>query len=219
MSNFPRCKIERGASVLAGGDRPLDPREHAQLDGPPRQNPARSLLTCIAISIAATLALAVSTSATPLVKLKVEPLPIPRYPGTGYILGHGAALKAEYTISGTEYGGFPPPLIGVNVYLPSGTKLHPGGFPTCPPATLESSGQGPKHCPKGSSAGPRGSVAGYVAFGDEIVSETATVEPFYAPDGGLEFFTFGHSPVLIEILSSGRYLHVNSAGFRDELTF
>ena len=47
---------------------------------------------------------------------------------TGNILGAGAALQVQYTINGTEYGGFPPPLIGVNFFTPAGTKLHPQGL-------------------------------------------------------------------------------------------
>jgi hypothetical protein len=168
--------------------------------------------------VAAVLALAGNAGAVPVVTLKLEPVPIAGQPHTGYILGHGAALEAEYRISGHEYGGFPPPLIGIDFYLPAGTKLHPQGFPTCPPSTLEPSGLGPKGCPKGSAAGPVGSVTGYVAFGSQVVPETATVEPFYAPDGGLEFFTFGHEPVLIEILSEGRYESVDREGFGQKLT-
>ncbi len=61
-------------------------------------------------------------------------------------------------------------------------------------------------------------MTGYVAFGSEVVPETATIEPFYAPGGGLEFFTFGHEPVLIEILSRGRYMVVDRDGFGQKLT-
>jgi hypothetical protein len=60
-------------------------------------------------------------------------------------------------------------------------------------------------------------VTGVVAFGKEIVPETATVEPFYAPGGGLEFFTFGHEPVLLEILSSAHYSSYDHGGFGEEL--
>lgn len=177
--------------------------------------PVSILLGCLLLVM---LAVAGTAGAVPVVTLKLEPVPIVGQPHTGYILGHGAALEAEYRISGTEYGGFPPPLIGIDFYLPAGTKLHPQGFPTCPPSTLEPAGIGPKGCPKGSAAGPAGSVTGYVAFGSEIVPETATIEPFYAPDGGLEFFTFGHEPVLIEILSKGRYVNVDREGFGQKLT-
>jgi hypothetical protein len=166
------------------------------------------------------LALAGATSpaaAAPEVKLKALPVPIAGFPQTGFILGHGTALLAEYTIQGAEYGGFPPPLVGVTFFLPKGTKLHSEGFPTCPPATLEPAGAGPKACPRGSAAGPVGSVLGVVAFGGERVQEEATIESFYAPGGGIEFFTVGHSPVSLEILSSGHYVGVHSATFDQEL--
>jgi hypothetical protein len=159
----------------------------------------------LAVTLVA-LALPGVASAAPTIAFKAKAVPIPGFPHTGNIFGAGAAVESEFKISGTEYGGFPPPLIGVNVFLPAGVKLHPSGFPTCPVATLEPSGLGPKKCPKGSAAGPVGSVEGDVAFGTEIVPETATLESFYAPGGGLEFFTFGHSPVLLEILSKGHFV-------------
>ena len=130
----------------------------------------------------------------------------------------GAAIKAEYTIEGTEYGGFPPPLIGVTFFLPKGTKLHTSGFPTCAKSNLEPAGQGPTACPKGSAAGPVGHVLGIVAFGKTRVPEEATLESFYAPGGGIEFFTAGHSPVSLEILSSAHYVNLGGGhGFGPEL--
>ena len=145
----------------------------------------RRALTWTAFLLAALLAAGATAAAAPTVRLKVLPVPIPGFPHTGFIRGAGTALIAEYEISGTEYGGFPPPLIHVNVFLPKYTKLHPAGFPTCPVATLEPSGPGPSHCPKGSKAGPTGHVLGEVAFGKEIVPEEATIEPFYRPGGGI----------------------------------
>jgi hypothetical protein len=151
------------------------------------------------------LALPGAAVAAPTVTFKAVPLPIPGFPHTGFIRGAGTSLMAEYNISGTEYGGFPPPLIHVDFYLPEGVQLHPAGFPTCPPATLEPNGRGPKACPQGSAAGS-GSATGFVAFGKSVVPETASIEAFYAPGGGLTFFTFGHEPVLLEILSKGHYV-------------
>jgi hypothetical protein len=170
----------------------------------------RAIISLAALGLG-TLALALpgAASAAPTVQFKAKAVPIAGFPGTGNIAGKGAAFESEFKISGTEYGGFPPPLIHVNVYLPAGVKLHTAGFPTCPPSTLEPSGKGPKAC-KNAKAGPTGSVEGYVAFGKETVPETATIESFYAPGGGLEFFTFGHEPVLLEILSKGHF--VNSSG-------
>jgi hypothetical protein len=83
---------------------------------------------------------------------------------------------------------------------------------------LEPSGRGPKGCPKGSSAGPGGKVYGVVAFGTSIVPETATIEAFFAPGGGLEFFVFGHTPVLLEIPGRARLIPQGPPGFGPEFT-
>jgi hypothetical protein len=166
----------------------------------------------VAVLALALLALAGTAQAAPTVTLKAEAVPIPGFPHTGNIYGAGAAVKAEFTITGTEYGGFPAPLIGVNFFLPKGTKLHNSGFPTCAPANLEPAGTGPSACPKGSAAGPVGHAEGEVAFGKEIVPETVSIESFYAPGGGIEFFTAGHSPVSLEFLSKGHYVSLGGAG-------
>jgi hypothetical protein len=171
----------------------------------------RALIYAVGFGLAL-LALATSASATPKVTVKAEAVPIPGFPHTGNIYGAGAAVRAEVNISGTEYGGFPPPLIHVNVFLPKFTVLHPTGFPTCPVADLEPAGHGPSACPKGSRAGPTGHVLGEVAFGKEIVPEEATIESFYKPGGGIEFFTAGHSPVSLELLAKGRFVHPGGAG-------
>jgi hypothetical protein len=144
--------------------------------------------------------------AAPSVRFRAEAMPIAGFPQTGNIEGAGEAIDTEFHISGSEYGGFPPPLIHLAVYLPAGTTLHWTGFPKCAPSTLEPAGTGPRGCPKGSGAGPVGTVKGFVAFGTEIVPETASIQAFYAPGGGLTFFTFGHEPVLLEILSKANYV-------------
>jgi hypothetical protein len=148
--------------------------------------------------------------ALPTVKFKATPVPIAGFAHTGNILGAGAAIQAEYKIEGTEYGGYPPPIIGINFYLPKGTKLNRSGWPTCARSVLEQ--VGPRGCPKHSAAGPVGRVLGIVSFGSERVEEGATLESFYSPAGGLEFFTDGHSPVSLEILSSGHYEHLAGGG-------
>jgi hypothetical protein len=142
-----------------------------------------------------------SASAAPTFTFKTKALPIPGFPHTGNILGAGAVIQVEGTISGTEYGGFPPPLTGVKYYAPAGAKLHPQGFATCSPTVIEESGPAP--CPKTSVAGPKGSFSGVVSFGAERVRETASVQPFFAPGGNLEFFADGVTPVSIEILATG----------------
>lgn len=172
----------------------------------------RRASTCLAVLGAAMLALTGVASATPVVTLKAEAVPIKGFPHTGLKFGAGAAVKAEYTITGTEYEGSPPPLIGVTFYLPSETKLHPNGFPTCNKSVLEPSGAGPAHCAKGSQAGPVGEVQGFVTLGGERVRENATIESFYAPGGGLLFFTNGHTPVQLEILSTAAYTSLGGGG-------
>jgi hypothetical protein len=142
--------------------------------------------------------------AAPTVTLKTTALPIPGFPHTGNILGAGAVIRVQYTISGTEYGGFPPPLIGVKYFAPAGSKLHPQGFPVCPPTTLEQIG--PQACPHGSLAGPQGSAQGVVSFGAERVPETISVQPAFGPGGNLEFFLDGHTPASLELLATGHVL-------------
>jgi hypothetical protein len=176
----------------------------------------RTLVGLLALLVLTALVGPGVATAVPTVAIKARIVPIPGFPNTGDKLGAGAAVEGQITIAGTEYGGFPPPLIGVNVFLPKGTVLHPSGFPTCPVATLEPTGQGPKACPKGSAAGPVGRVLGVVAFGTKIVPEEATVESFYAPGGGVEFFTYGHTPAILEVISTAHY--VNASGvFSHEL--
>jgi hypothetical protein len=173
----------------------------------------RRALSCLVVVALAALALPAFASATPVVTLKVKVVPIEGFPGTGYILGHGASEQAEFTISGTEYGGgFPPPLIGVNFYLPKGVVLHPEGFPTCPPQTLEQVGK----CTNHSQAGPVGHALGVVSFGSERVPEEVEIQPYFAPGGGLEFLTAGHSPVALEFLSKGHYTS-GGPGFGQQL--
>ena len=172
----------------------------------------RSVRTCLAIACAASLQLAAIAAATPTIIARGRAVPIAGYPGTGNFFGAGAAVMTELQISGNEYVGSPPPLAGINVYLPRGTHLHPAGFTTCPPSVLEPAGAGPAHCPAASHAGPVGEVHGFVSLGGERVRETATVESFFAPGGGFEFFTFGHTPVNLEVLSKGRIVHPNGAG-------
>ncbi len=161
------------------------------------------------------LALPSVASALPTVRFKAAAVPIPKpgggtYPHTGNILGAGAAVQAEYKIEGNEYDGSPPPIIGINFYLPSRTKLHPTGFPTCSKTTLEQFGS--VRCPKGSAAGPIGKVIGFVTFGNERVEESAELSSFYAPGGGFLFLTDGHSPVSLEIISNAHYVNVGGAG-------
>jgi hypothetical protein len=177
-----------------------------------------SILTCLA---AMAVGLPAMAQAAPKVSVSAKILPIltnpssaksPSYPKTGNILGAGASVETQFTLSGTEYGGFPSPLTGVVVYLPSGTKLHPAGFATCSNSILES--HETSKCPKKSIASPKGEVLGVVSFGGTRVQEKASVQAFFTPGGGLSFFTEGTTPVDLEILSTGRF----STAFGPKLT-
>ena len=111
----------------------------------------RRASTCLALVGLVVFALAGVASAAPVVTLKAQPVAIPGFPHTGNHKGAGAAAQAEFTISGTEYAGFPPPLIGVNFFLPTGSKINSKGFKKCSVEALKNTG--PKACPKGSAAG------------------------------------------------------------------
>lgn len=162
----------------------------------------RRLLADLAVVGLAVLGLTAPASAAPTFTLKTTALPIPGFPGTGDILGAGAVIQVEGRISGTEYGGFPPPLIGIRYFAPAGAKLHPQGFASCAPTVIERSG--PESCPRKSIAGPKGVGVGVVSFGSERVPERASVQPFFAPGGSLEFFLDGATPVSVEILATGK---------------
>jgi hypothetical protein len=172
----------------------------------------------------AALGLSSIASGAPTVSVRAKILPVPinpastkskNYPKTGNILGAGASVETQFTIKGTEYGGFPSPLIGVVVYLPKGTKLHPQGFATCSNGILES--HEVQKCPRKSIASPKGEMLGVVSFGATRVPEKASVQAFFTSGGGLAFFTEGTSPALIEILSTGRFSSV-PAPFAQKLT-
>jgi hypothetical protein len=154
--------------------------------------------------------------AAPTVIVKGKAVPIPGFPHTGNYFGAGAAVQAEVAISGSEYGGFPPPLIGLNVFLPTGVKLHPQGFVTCPTKTIMEEAA-PERCPKGSAAGPIGKVYGVVSFGETRVHETVELLSFFAPGGGFEFLARGRTPVSLEIPTTARLVNPSgSAGFGPE---
>jgi hypothetical protein len=138
-------------------------------------------------------------AAAPTVTFKAKAVPIAGFRGTGNILGAGAALEVQYTIRGTEYAGFPPPLIGVNFYTPAGTTINSRSFVACAPTVLQN--MGPAGCPHKSRVTISGSALGVVSFGNERVDERASIQAFFAPGGALQFYTAGSSPVSLEFLS------------------
>ena len=165
----------------------------------------RRTSACLAVLGLAVLGLSATASAAPTITFKLKAIPIQGFPGTGDILGAGAVIQGEGKISGTEYGGFPPPVTEMKFYAPAGVKLHPQGFATCSSAILES--HEVQTCPKKSIAGPKGSASGVVSFGTERVHETVSVQLFFAPGGGLEAFVEGRAPVVVEILATGHVVN------------
>jgi hypothetical protein len=167
----------------------------------------RRISATMAVLGLAALCLSATSSAAPTITVKTTALPIPGFPGTGDILGAGAVAQVEVTIAGTEYGGAPPPLTGVKLYTPAGAKLHPQGFATCAPSTLER--EGPASCPMKSVAGPKGFGVGVVSFGGERVQERGSVQPFFAPGGNLEFYVDGTTPVSLEVIAAYHVVNIS----------
>jgi hypothetical protein len=125
-------------------------------------------------------------------------------------------------IEGSGYGataqdpsGGIPPISQVNFYLPAGARLHPRGFSTCSEATLKNFGA--RACKRSSIASGVGSVLGEVTFGSERVPEEAELSAFFAPGGGLLFYTVGHSPVSLEIVSAGHFVNSHQRPYGLEL--
>lgn len=145
-----------------------------------------------------------ASAAPTIASAKLTAVPIPGFPGTGNISGAGTALRGETTILGSEYDGSPPPITTLRFYAPAGTELHTSGFATCAPSVLEQ--RGPESCPRLSVAGPKGSALGSVTFGGERVPETASIQPFFAPGGGLEAFIDGTTPALFEVLAQAHVI-------------
>jgi hypothetical protein len=71
---------------------------------------------CLAALSLVVLGLSATAAAVPTITFKTTAHPIPGFPGTGNFLGAGAMIQAEGTVSGTEYGGFPPPLTEIRFY-------------------------------------------------------------------------------------------------------
>lgn len=188
----------------------------------------RRASTCLALlgSLAVLGLPAVASAVAPTVTFKAKAVPIPKpgggtYPGTGNILGAGAALEANFVLTGTGYGATPqnpaggiPPLAAVNFFLPAGAKVNSSGFPTCPESVLKNTG--PTGCPKGSVASPKGNALGEVTFGTERVPEEASLQAFFGPSG-LLFYVNGSSPVSLEFISTGTYVNSGQPPYGLEL--
>src|SRR5436309_7805257 len=195
------------------------------------ENLMRRASTCLAVlGLVAVGALGFATVApaeitAKIAQFKAKAVPIPKpgggtFPGTGNFLGRGAAVEADYTIEGSGYGptaqnpnGGIPPISEVDFFLPAGTKLNKSAFGKCSESVLKNTG--PSGCPKNSVASPKGSVLGEVTFGSERVPEETELRAFVG-GSGLLFYVAGHSPVSLELVSVGHYVHA-SAPYGEEL--
>ncbi len=157
--------------------------------------------------LALTLALPAGAPAAQTVGLSAIFVPIPDFPHTGNILGAGSSLELSYTFDGDEYFASPPPLLGLNLYLPRGTTFHPSGFPTCSGVALQE--LGPANCPSGSAAGPTREIGGLVSSGDGRVAETTDLSIFYAAQAGLYLSFNGQTPLPLTLVASGHYANLN----------
>jgi hypothetical protein len=169
----------------------------------------RKTLIVLALALVPAIAFIPPAWAAPRVTMKARAVPIAGFAHTGNMLGAGAAVQAEFMIAGTEYGGFPAPLIGINFYLPTGAKIHSAGFKKCSQEALKNNG--PAACPRGSKAGPVGHANGVVSFGKERVHEQVSIESFFAANG-LLFYVEGHTPVQLEFVSPGHYTKLGGGG-------
>ncbi len=191
----------------------------------------RRASTCLALlGSLAVLGLPAVASAAPTFTFKSKAVPIPKpgggtYPHTGNISpskgGLGAALEANFVITGTGYGATPqnpaggiPPLAAVNFFLPAGAKINSAGFPTCSEAVLKNTG--PSGCKK-AVASPVGNALGEVTFGSERVPEEAKLQAFFGANKGLLFYVQGSSPVSLEFISQGTYVNSGVAPYGLEL--
>ena len=130
------------------------------------------------------------------------------------LLGEGTTVTAKFSISGTEYGGFPSPLTGITVHLPAGVGGSTSGFPTCPVSDLQN--HEPEKCPQASLAGPPGSFTAVVSLGGTRVPEEGTIQGYFVT-GGVDFWLEGRTPDAIEVLLTGTY-QADTAPYSHALT-
>jgi hypothetical protein len=183
-------------------------------EGQPRRSGMRRGAVWLLLGAFGFLLQAVPAVAAPTATLEVRAIPIPGFPGTGNILGAGAEVEDQMTISGTEYGGYPSPLTGIDVYTPKGIKLNPAAFAVCAPTVLEA--DGPVGCPRMSSAGPQGVGEGVVSFGGERVPEKVAIREFFTSGGNLAFYVEGNTPASFQILERAHWVGA-AAPFASEL--
>jgi hypothetical protein len=164
---------------------------------------ARRMSICATPAVLGVAVFAPIAVAAPKVTLKLTPVPIAGFPGTGNLLGAGAAVEANVTISGSEYGGSPSPLTAIDFFAPAGVKIAREGFVTCASTTLEADGIA--GCPELSRAGPPGEGLGVVTFGGTRVDEKVSINSVFGPAGGLIFYVEGTTPAYFQVLEKAHW--------------
>jgi hypothetical protein len=176
-----------------------------------RASTHRVLAPLGAAALVTALALPASALATPKATVHARPIPIPGVPHSGNFFNAPSGLELQVSFEGTEFtGGVPAPLTEVKTWLPKGAKVHEKGFVSCPPSKLERGG--PHACPKKSQASPVGKTHVVDVIAGEPVYENGTVQGFFAPGGGLEFWAESPSPVKAELVVSTAHSHKTSEG-------
>jgi hypothetical protein len=116
-------------------------------------------------------------------------------------LGHSSSVYFAIQINAPA-GQVPPPLTELDMHYPSslGLAVSGLGIASCSPATIDAIG--PRGCPADSRMG-QGEALAEIAFGPDVLRETAEVTIFRAPENdgqiALIFFADGTNPVSTEI--------------------
>lgn len=78
--------------------------------------------------------------------------------------------------------------------------------------------RGPHACPRKSRAGGVSSVEWATALGANLIPEAATLQAFFAPGGGLEFWTVGSSPLELRLILATGHFERQDPSFGPTLT-
>ena len=171
----------------------------------------RRASTVVAVLALGLLALPALASATPTVKFKAEAVPIPGFPGTGELPRRGCcrARRIPDRRRPNTAGSRPRSWASTSTCrrVPSCTRT---GFPTCAKSVLEQTG--PSGCKNPPKPARSATCWGSCPSAANVSKRPPTLQSFYSPEGGLEFFTNGHSPVSLEILSAGHYVNLGGGG-------
>ena len=108
---------------------------------------------------------------------------------------------------------YPPPLIGVNFYLPKGAKITPVGLPDLPGRTSIKRRKGTsKAAPRARKPDRSGKSSASSPSARNPCPEEVDRRIVLRARRWAEFFTFGHDPASLEIPSTGNYTELTGTG-------